>query len=93
LLRFHEILAEPIASSRNVAFQGLTFDHFAGGKIMKQKYFLRYFLAFIIFLIITATAETQTSNTIKIGVAGAHTGDLASYRLSTVRATKLVVKK
>jgi branched-chain amino acid transport system substrate-binding protein len=33
----------------------------------------------------------STGNTIKIGVAGAHTGDLASYGLPTVKAAQLVV--
>lgn len=32
------------------------------------------------------------ADTIKLGVAGAHTGDLASYGLPTVRAAELVVK-
>jgi len=33
------------------------------------------------------------ADTIKIGVAGAHSGDLASYGLPTVRATELVVNE
>ncbi|MFO7885203.1 MAG: branched-chain amino acid ABC transporter substrate-binding protein [Desulfobacteraceae bacterium] len=33
------------------------------------------------------------ADTIKLGVAGAHSGDLASYGLPTVNAAKLVVKK
>lgn len=33
------------------------------------------------------------ADTIKVGVAGAHSGDLASYGLPTVNAAKLVVKK
>ena len=33
------------------------------------------------------------SDTIKLGVAGAHSGDLASYGLPSVNAAKLVVKK
>jgi branched-chain amino acid transport system substrate-binding protein len=41
----------------------------------------------MIFLAGTALAE----DTIKIGVAGAHSGDLASYGIPTANATKLVV--
>ncbi|MHB8790868.1 MAG: branched-chain amino acid ABC transporter substrate-binding protein [Desulfobulbaceae bacterium] len=44
--------------------------------------------AAIAFPIPLAAAETIT-----IGVAGAHSGDLASYGLPTVRATELVVKE
>ncbi|NLY41422.1 MAG: branched-chain amino acid ABC transporter substrate-binding protein [Desulfovibrionales bacterium] len=36
-------------------------------------------------------AGTAMADTIKIGVAGAHSGDLASYGLPTVNAAKLVV--
>lgn len=39
----------------------------------------------------TATVGTA-AKTIKIGVAGAHSGDLASYGIPTVRAAKLVVQ-
>ncbi len=35
---------------------------------------------------------TGTADTIKIGIAGAHSGDLASYGLPTVKAAELVVK-
>jgi hypothetical protein len=33
------------------------------------------------------------ADTIKMGVAGAHSGDLASYGIPTVKAAELVVKK
>jgi branched-chain amino acid transport system substrate-binding protein len=52
---------------------------------------------FFFFLVMTAMVALITgcgqagSNTIKIGVAGAHTGDLASYGLPTVKAAELVV--
>ena len=39
------------------------------------------------------TAGAMAGDPIKIGVAGAHTGDLASYGLPTVKAAELVVKK
>jgi branched-chain amino acid transport system substrate-binding protein len=35
----------------------------------------------------------MAADTIKLGVAGAHSGDLASYGIPTVRAAELVVKK
>jgi branched-chain amino acid transport system substrate-binding protein len=38
-----------------------------------------------------APAETATAEPIRIGVAGAHSGDLASYGLPTVNAVKLYV--
>jgi len=38
-----------------------------------------------------AQAGAAQGDTIKIGVAGAHSGDLASYGIPTVNATKLVV--
>jgi len=36
--------------------------------------------------------EAATENAIRIGVAGSHSGDLASYGLPTVKAAELVVK-
>jgi branched-chain amino acid transport system substrate-binding protein len=44
----------------------------------------------LLFLITAATA--QAADTIKIGIAGAHSGDLASYGLPTVKAAELVTK-
>jgi len=38
-------------------------------------------------------APLPAADTIKIGVAGAHSGDLASYGLPTVKATELVAKE
>jgi len=51
----------------------------------------------VFFLVITLfTAFTcvgvQAADTIKLGVAGPHSGDLASYGLPTVKAAELVVK-
>ena len=46
------------------------------------------------FLLTFHTAFTAFgAETIKIGIPGAHTGDLASYGLPTVRAAELVVKR
>lgn len=42
---------------------------------------------------VALTGNLFAADTIKLGVAGAHSGDLASYGLPTVRAAELVVKK
>ena len=41
--------------------------------------------------IATATLPAMAADTIKIGVAGAHTGDLAPYGLPTKEAAEMVV--
>jgi branched-chain amino acid transport system substrate-binding protein len=51
----------------------------------------RYFLSLMILAIICGANAVQAADTIKIGVAGAHSGDLASYGLPTVNAVQLVV--
>ncbi len=43
-------------------------------------------------LTLTFSAGAMAGDVIKIGVAGAHSGDLASYGLPTVKAAELVVK-
>jgi len=55
---------------------------------------MRFFLAAaVILLMVPAMSCTKhETGTIKIGVAGAHSGDLASYGLPTVKAAELVVK-
>ena len=47
--------------------------------------------AFVMLTAITLSCTKQDTDTIKIGVAGAHSGDLASYGIPTVRAAELVV--
>lgn len=51
----------------------------------------------VLFALLIATGAfangTADSDTIKIGVAGAHSGDLASYGLPSVNAAKLVVEQ
>ncbi|RJR18472.1 MAG: branched-chain amino acid ABC transporter substrate-binding protein [Nitrospiraceae bacterium] len=56
---------------------------------------MRIFLAAaVILLIVPAMSCTKhESGAIKVGVAGAHSGDLASYGLPTVKAAELVVKE
>ena len=53
--------------------------------------FFHLFTALILVCALQATA--QTADPIKIGVAGAHSGDLASYGLPTVKAVELVVNE
>ncbi len=44
------------------------------------------------FILLLSTTASPAAETIKLGVAGAHSGDLASYGLPTVKAAELVVK-
>ena len=48
-------------------------------------------IAVILLVAVTLFANGQGEDTIKIGVAGAHSGDLASYGLPSVKAAELVV--
>ncbi len=43
-------------------------------------------------LMFITTLTAQATDTIKIGIAGAHSGDLASYGQPTVKAAQLVIK-
>ncbi|MDR3090469.1 MAG: branched-chain amino acid ABC transporter substrate-binding protein [Desulfobulbaceae bacterium] len=45
------------------------------------------------FLLLTAQPPLFAADTIKIGVAGAHSGDLASYGLPSLNAVKIVIDK
>jgi branched-chain amino acid transport system substrate-binding protein len=49
-------------------------------------------LVFGAFLLFSVTGQALAADTIKLGVVGPHSGDLASYGLPTVNAAKLVVK-
>jgi branched-chain amino acid transport system substrate-binding protein len=62
---------------------------------MKQVSFLTVFLALFgaVCLTVVPSGSPFAADTIKLGVAGAHTGDLASYGLPTVKAAELVVKE
>jgi len=59
---------------------------------MKSQYTLKYIIGIIFFLTLVSAATAQTADNIKIGIAGSHSGDLASYGLPTVKAAQLVVK-
>jgi branched-chain amino acid transport system substrate-binding protein len=62
---------------------------------MKYSTFRTALLAFSGATLLTAVLSGSlfAADTLKLGVAGAHTGDLASYGLPTVKATELVVKE
>jgi branched-chain amino acid transport system substrate-binding protein len=45
------------------------------------------------FVCLTLSGLTLAADTIKLGVAGPHSGDLASYGIPTIRAAELVVKE
>ncbi|MCP4116707.1 MAG: branched-chain amino acid ABC transporter substrate-binding protein [Desulfobacteraceae bacterium] len=50
-------------------------------------------LSTLLFTSVALTGSCFAAETIKLGVPGAHSGDLASYGLPTVKAAELVVKK
>jgi branched-chain amino acid transport system substrate-binding protein len=59
---------------------------------MKNNLFPLWILISIFLLTLCATSTALSAETIKIGIAGAHTGDLASYGLPTVKAAELIAK-
>ena len=58
-------------------------------KLMRSKKILA--AAAVMMLAFSAPVAGMAADTIKFGVAGAHSGDLASYGLPTVNAAKLVI--
>ena len=57
-----------------------------------KRYLLYLSGLFFLSSLFIITPFAWSAETIKIGIAGAHTGDLASYGLPTVKAAELVVK-
>lgn len=53
---------------------------------------MKGFYALLVAICLALLAGPVSADTIKIGVAGAHSGDLASYGLPTVNAAKLVAE-
>ena len=53
----------------------------------------RIILAVFLVILLTTADNSPAAETIKLGVAGAHSGDLASYGLPSVKAAELVVKQ
>lgn len=61
--------------------------------MMKNCFGKLFIMAFItIFMLMTMPGSGLAAGVIKIGVAGPHSGDLASYGIPTVKAAELVVK-
>jgi branched-chain amino acid transport system substrate-binding protein len=50
-------------------------------------------LTVLLFTLVVLSGASLAADTIKLGVAGAHSGDLASYGLPSVKAAELVVEK
>jgi len=59
---------------------------------MKRRNTVLMVFAMVSLLVLSGAQSAFGAPVIKIGVAGAHSGDLASYGLPTVNAAKLVVK-
>jgi branched-chain amino acid transport system substrate-binding protein len=47
----------------------------------------------VLFVVMTTAGTVMAADTIKLGVAGPHSGDLASYGIPTTKAAELVVKE
>ncbi|MEN6331934.1 MAG: branched-chain amino acid ABC transporter substrate-binding protein [Smithella sp.] len=58
---------------------------------MKNHSILKYIFGLLLSLIFIISTTAQAADTIKIGIAGSHSGDLASYGVPTVRAAQLVI--
>jgi branched-chain amino acid transport system substrate-binding protein len=74
--------------SVRVSFLSKTLNY--GGNTMKR--LLTVAIAGIV-MVFGMTTMGIAADTIKLGIAGAHTGDLASYGLPTIKAAELVVKE
>ena len=59
---------------------------------MKRGVLRGFAMALVVCLALAAPSMAKAEETIKLGVAGPHSGDLASYGIPTVRAAELVVK-
>ena len=59
---------------------------------MKNNILFRWILIFIFIITSGFASAALAADTIKIGIAGSHTGDLASYGVPTVKAAELIVK-
>ncbi len=59
---------------------------------MKNNILFQWIPVFIFIITLSFISPIGAAETIKIGIAGSHTGDLASYGIPTVKAAELVVK-
>jgi len=60
---------------------------------MKSRFGKLVVLSIVGLFVFAVSGPAMAADTIKLGVAGAHSGDFASYGIPTVRAAELVVKK
>lgn len=60
---------------------------------MKKMTMAMVLFVFLAMPVFTLSQLVSAAETIKIGIAGAHSGDLASYGLPTIKAAELVVKE
>ena len=60
---------------------------------MKSQFVKLLVLSVIGLFVFTVSGPAMAADTIKLGVAGPHSGDLASYGIPTIKAAELVVKK
>jgi len=58
---------------------------------MKNR-FGKFLVVAVVGVFMLATGTAMAADTIKLGVAGPHSGDLASYGIPTIKAAELVVK-
>jgi branched-chain amino acid transport system substrate-binding protein len=89
-----EFLALSYSNSYNyLIFLFLSKDNFHREVCMKYMSLKLFTLAFlIVFIALTISCTEQEKLTVKLGVAGPQSGDLASYGIPSVRAAELVVK-
>jgi branched-chain amino acid transport system substrate-binding protein len=74
---------------------GVVFLFFFEEAVVMKNLLGKLFVASVIgmFLVATVAGIGLAADTIKLGVAGPHSGDLASYGIPTVKAAELVVKE
>jgi branched-chain amino acid transport system substrate-binding protein len=60
---------------------------------MKRLFASNCVIRMLLFIILISSTAAQAADNIKIGIAGSHTGDLASYGQPTIKAAQLVVKE
>ena len=60
---------------------------------MKSQFAKLLVLSVVGLFVFAVAGPAMAADTIKLGVAGPHSGDLASYGIPTIKAAELVVKK
>jgi branched-chain amino acid transport system substrate-binding protein len=60
---------------------------------MMKKRLGKFLIVAVVGVFMVAAGSAMAADTIKLGVAGPHSGDLASYGIPTIKAAELVVKE